>query len=370
MSISKTINILGVTGSIGQAVCDVIAANPGMFDVDVITAHTDEHGLLEAAKRLGAKQSILTSREVLVLERPVDITVCAIVGMAGLPSMMQAIETSKIVAIANKEPLVAAGPLVLENAKRHGTTLLPIDSEHNAVFQVFDEKNRQGIEKIVLTASGGPFRAWTKEKMANATVEEALKHPTWSMGDKISIDSATMANKALEIIEAHYLFGVKPSQIEVVVHPQSVVHSLVQYSDGSILTQMGASDMRTPIAYVLGYPERIQSGGEVLDVQSLSQLTFEAPDREKFPFLSMAYECLERGPYACIVLNAANEVAVDAFLTKRIGFGDIFKIVQDCLDQTGARDIHCLDDVMKLDHEVRAKVRQSIDINTRKAAVS
>jgi len=357
----KTINILGVTGTIGRAVCDVIAANPELFDVRVVTAHTDEDGLRAAAARVGAARVVLSSREEIVLDEPVDMTVCAIVGMAGLSSMMDAIVCSKAVAVANKEPLVAAGPLVMAAAQEHDTVLLPIDSEHNAVFQVFEERNRAGIEKIILTASGGPFREWDRAAMDKATVEQALKHPNWVMGEKITIDSATMANKALEVIEAHYLFGMESDKIDVVIHPQSVVHSMVQYKDGSVLAQMGASDMRTPIANALGWPERIDSGGEKLDLAAMARLDFEAPDMDKFPFLAMAYECIAMGQSACAAMNAANEVAVAAFLGGRIGFGDIYNVTRHCLDGVESCSLGTLEAVMVFDAGVRAEAESYIN---------
>jgi len=349
----KTINILGVTGSVGKAVVDVVLANPGRFDVQVVSAHSDAEGLAELAEQLGAERAVLTSKDALVLDEEVDVTVCAIAGMAGLPSMMDAIECSKAVAIANKEPLVAAGDLVMAAAKEHGTQLLPIDSEHNAIFQVFEEGNRAAVERVILTASGGPFREWEKVDIDEATVEQALKHPNWVMGRKITVDSASMANKALEVIEAHYLFGLPADKIEVLVHPQSVVHSMVEYIDGSVLAQMGASDMRVPIAHALGWPERIVSGGERLDLAAMARLDFEAPDMDKFPFLAMAYECIAAGQYACVAMNAANEVAVEAFLLGRIGFGDIYNVARHCLDGAESCSVNDLEAVVAFDADVR-----------------
>lgn len=362
----RSINILGATGTIGQAAADVIAANPGLFEVNLLSAHKNADKLATTAKRLNARQTILLSQSFEqelfdALEKPVDITICAIVGMAGLPSMLKAIEHSKIVAIANKEPLVAAGPLVLEAARKHNTKLLPLDSEHNAIHQVFDFEKPEGIKKIILTASGGPFRTWTAAKMRKATVQEALKHPNWHMGEKITIDSASMMNKALEVIEAHYLFGIPPEKIEILIHPQSVIHSMVEYKDGSILAQMGVSDMRVPIAYALGLPNRINSATEPLDFKSIKELTFEEPDGNKFPFIPMAYECLKAGQYACLAMNAANEVAVDAFLTHRIGFGAIMESVQDCLDKINAPSLKNLQDIQAFDMTVRNMTKDYIN---------
>ena len=358
---SKTINILGVTGSVGRAAVDVVLANPDKFDVRVVSAHRDAEGLAEAAEKLGAERAVLTSADELVLDEEVDVTLCAIAGMAGLDSMMAVIECSKAVAIANKEPLVAAGDLVMAAAKEHGTILLPVDSEHNAIFQVFEGENRAAIERVILTASGGPFREWSKEAIEGATVEQALTHPNWVMGRKITVDSASMANKALEVIEAHYLFGMAADKIEVLVHPQSVVHSMVEYADGSVLAQMGASDMRTPIANALGWPERIDSGGEKLDLAAMARLDFEAPDGDKFPFLAMAYECIAAGAYACAAMNAANEVAVEAFLAGRIGFGDIYTVTRHCVEGAESCKLSDLKAVVAFDEGVRVQAEAYIN---------
>jgi 1-deoxy-D-xylulose-5-phosphate reductoisomerase len=260
------------------------------------------------------------------------------------------------VAIANKEPLVAAGPFVMEAAARYGTKILPLDSEHNAVFQVFDFERREGIERIILTASGGPFRTWGAEEIVRATPEQAIAHPNWDMGAKISVDSATMMNKALEVIEAHVLFGLPGDKIEVLIHPQSVVHSMVEYADGSILAQMGASDMRTPIAYALAWPERMETPGQRLDLGGLKQLDFEPPDFERFPALGLAYECIEKGLGACVALNAANEVAVDAFLRREICFPDILNVIEFALRREPDITLDSLDSVEKADGAVRGAV--------------
>lgn len=362
----KTINILGVTGSIGQAAADVIVANADQFTVNLLSAHQNEKGLKEAAERLGAKHAILTGRETIneALEEPVDITLCAISGMAGLDSMMQAIKYSKALAIANKEPLVAAGALVMQEAAKYQTKLLPVDSEHNAIFQVFDEAQRNTIERIVLTASGGPFREWSTQEMSVATKEQALAHPNWSMGDKISIDSATMMNKALEVIEAHFLFNMPADKIDVLIHPQSTVHSMVEYVDGSVLVQMGASDMRTPIANVLAWPQRLKTPGKKLDLTKMNNLTFEAPDTEKFPAISMAYESIKKGAHACIAFNASNEVAVDAFLDDKIGFADIIPCVRYALDHLEKEDLPTVNDIKRYDEVVRDMVEAYINNRT------
>lgn len=381
---SKTINILGATGSIGQSAASVIEANSGAFDVQMISARQNADLLAETAIQLNAKIAVIADEAALpalqgnlagtdikalggqdalnkAAAENVDITLAAIVGMAGLDSLMSAIEGSKAVAIANKEPLVAAGPLVLAAAEKHGTTILPVDSEHNAIFQVFDRKNPNTIERIILTASGGPFRDWALEDMLDVTPQQAVSHPNWSMGAKISVDSATMMNKALEVIEAHYLFNIPADKIDVLIHPQSLIHSMVEYCDGSVLAQMGASDMRTPLANVLGWPDRLQTPGQRLDFTTLKQLSFEEPDTYKFPALLMAYECLKLGNYACIALNASNEVAVEAFLDGQIGFLDIARLIRNVLDELQAQELHTLDDIQNFDRAVRSRARSYID---------
>ncbi len=375
----KSIHILGITGSVGSSAADVILSAPEKFAVLTVTAHSNVAALAEKARALKARKAVIADEskykelqealsgsgiavaagakalEEAVLE-PADITLAAIVGMAGLRPVMAALRGSRAVAIANKEPLVAAGPLVLAEAKKHGTKILPVDSEHNAIFQVFDFERPEGIEKIILTASGGPFRTWPLEKITNATVEDALRHPNWSMGRKISVDSATMMNKALEIIEAHYLFNMPPEKIDVLVHPQSIVHSMVSYRDGSVLAQMAASDMRTPLTHVLAWPERMDTPGQRLDWSKIRELTFEKPDPLRFPALETAYDAIRRGPYACIALNAANEAAVDKFLNKNSAFPDIMNVVCGVLDQTAAQPVHSLEDIEELDRSVRSRV--------------
>jgi len=256
--------------------------------------------------------------------------------------------------------LVAAGDFIVELARTHDCMLLPVDSEHNAVFQIFDEDQKGRIEKIILTASGGPFLNWTQDAMAQATVAQALAHPNWSMGDKISIDSATMMNKALEVIEARYLFDVVPEKIDVVVHPQSVVHSMVEYCDGSVLAQMGASDMCTPLANILAWPARLKTPGKRLDVKALLDINFQAPDLEKFPALGLAYDCMQRGHYACVALNAANEVAVAAFLAGEISFGMIVDVVCDIVEQAQSVNLPTIKDILSYDEDIRRQARHYI----------
>ncbi|MCD8497332.1 MAG: 1-deoxy-D-xylulose-5-phosphate reductoisomerase [Alphaproteobacteria bacterium] len=379
----KTLHIFGVTGSIGQSAADIVLAHPDRFSVHTVTAHKNVMKLAEAAKQLKAQYAVIAdealyddlkaalsgsgiacaSGAAAVTEAarvPADISLMAIVGIAGLKPLWAALEHSKAVAIANKEPLVAAGPMVMARAAEFGTAILPVDSEHNAIFQVFDQNNKAAVERIILTASGGPFREWSLDQMADATPEQALRHPTWSMGAKISIDSATMMNKALEIIEAHYLFDMPPSMIEVMVHPQSLVHGMVEYADGSFLCQMGASDMRTPIISALSWPERIATPGRKLDLETLTILSFERPDFERFPALRLAYDCLNKGLAACIALNAGNEVMVDEFLSGRCGFLDIAGKTSRIIDGSNYDTPQTLDDVIAIDQDVRARIKCAI----------
>ncbi len=383
----RRICILGSTGSVGQSTVKVLQAQQEAqkenYDVQVLTANHNFKLLAEQAIALKAKhvviadeahysplKELLSGQDVKVsagqealieaASIPVDWTMAGIVGMAGLKPLMAAIEQGNMVAIANKEPLVAAGDLILAAAKKSGATILPVDSEHNAIFQVFEAHNRQSIERIILTASGGPFRQYTMEQMAEVTVKQALAHPNWSMGAKISIDSATMMNKALEVIEAQKLFGMPANKIEVLIHPQSIVHSMVEYSDGSVLAQMGAADMCTPIANALGYPNRIESSGQKLDFTQMKHLDFEAMDEARFPFMRLAYDCLKVGQAACIALNAANEVAVKAFLDHKIAFLDIYKIVSEMVDGRSNETFKTMDNVIGYDNNVRTQTESYI----------
>ncbi len=393
----KRISILGATGSVGQSTLKVIQAQSENYDIQALTANSNVKLLAEQARLVKAKRAVIADdsyyeelKELLAdtdidvaagqdalieaASLPADWIMVAIVGMAGLCPLMAAIAQGATVAIANKEPLVAAGPIVLEAAKKAGTTILPIDSEHNAVFQVFEPENRGAIERIILTASGGPFRTMPLVEMAKVTPEQALAHPNWDMGDKISIDSATMMNKALEIIEAKRLFDVKPNKIEVLVHPQSVVHSMVEYQDGSILAQMGAADMCTPITNALGYPERLKTPGKTLDLTQVKHLDFEAVDNARFPFVNMAYDCLnkdgESGLNACVTMNAANEIAVAAFLGHKIAFLDIYKIVSNALDSLPSGALKSLNDVVEYDSFVRQQTESFIETNNSQIKVA
>lgn len=379
----KTLHIFGVTGSIGQSAADIVLAHPGRFAVHTVSAARNVEKLADMARALKAERAVIADESlygdlqaalagsgiecaagegalVEAARVPADISLMAIVGIAGLRPLWAALEHSGAVAIANKEPLVAAGPLVMARAARFGTKLLPVDSEHNAVFQVFEAGNREAVTRIVLTASGGPFREWSLERMARAAPEEALAHPTWSMGRKISIDSATMMNKALEIIEAHILFGLPPEKIEVLVHPQSLVHGMVEYTDGSVLCQMGASDMRTPIASALAWPERMATPGKTLDFSALRSLSFEAPDFERFPALPLAYAAIAKGLSACIALNAANEVMVEEFLCGRCGFLDIAEKTSRIIETCEDADPRTIEDIETVDQEVRERLKYAI----------
>lgn len=373
---TKTVSILGSTGSVGKSTIDLILSQPDKFVVQALTAQTNVALLAEQAVKTRARYAVIgdearykeladllagTDTEAMagrqaVIEAgaiPAQCVVGAIVGMAGLEPLLKAVEQGKVVAIANKEPLVAAGALVMGAARKYGTKILPVDSEHNAIFQVFEAENIESIERLVLTASGGPFRTWDAQAIAMATPEQAVNHPNWSMGAKISVDSASMMNKALEVIEAHYLFNMPADKIDVLVHPQSIIHSMVEYADGSFLAQLGAPDMRTPIAYALAWPERMPTSGQRLDLKTLQSLTFEQPDHVRFPLLPLAYECLGRGQAACIAFNAANEVAVEAFLKKRIAFADIYNLVRVVLAETALISPQSLDEILFLDNTVR-----------------
>ncbi len=364
----KTINILGATGSIGLSTVKVILSAPEKFDVQLISGHSQKDALLSLKEQLGAKHAVCTAEESLddYLEKPVDLTVSAITGFAGLRPLLKAIESSNAVAIANKEPLVAAGSLVMQACNMHNTKILPIDSEHNAIFQVFDKANKQAIERIILTASGGPFRMWSRDQMANATPDQAVAHPNWSMGRKISVDSASMMNKALEVIEAHYLFHMPADNIDVLIHPQSIIHSMVEYADGSILSQMGASDMCTPIAHALAWPERMATPGKRLDLAAIKTLDFETVDDDQFPAIGLAKDCINAGLPASIALNASNEVAVDAFLKGEIGFLDIYACVYNALEIIGQSTKNIaneasLEDIEALDLDIRIQTVKFIE---------
>ncbi len=372
----KTISILGATGSVGCSTLDLIERDPAAFEVVALTAHSDVTKLAEAARRTCAQIAVVADPALLdalrdalagsgieaaagpaalveAAARGADWTMAAIVGCAGLEPVMAALTCGRTVALANKEALVSAGPVMLEAAHAHQATILPVDSEHNAIFQCFPHGAPEQVRRILLTASGGPFRDWTREEMRRVTPEVAVKHPNWSMGAKISVDSATLMNKGLELIEAHHLFPVGAERFEVLVHPQSVVHSLVEYVDGSVLAQLGTPDMRTPIAYTLAHPARMDTSSAPLDLAQLGRLDFSAPDGERFPALGLARDALMAGGARPAVLNAANEVAVAAFLARRIAFLDIAAVVSETLARYDPPAPSSLDDVFAIDAGAR-----------------
>jgi 1-deoxy-D-xylulose-5-phosphate reductoisomerase len=381
---ARSVTILGATGSIGSSTLDLIERAPDRFRVLALTAHRDVAGLAEAARRTRARKAVIADPALYIeladalagsgveaaagpdavvdaAAMGADWTMAAIVGCAGLKPVLAAIEGGKTVVLANKEPLVAAGDIVLAAARASGATLLPADSEHNAIFQCFDFARPERVRRIILTASGGPFRDRSLAEMRDMTPKEALAHPNWSMGAKISIDCATMMNKGLEVIEAARLFPVDPRRIEVVIHRQSIIHSLVDYVDGSMLAQLGPSDMRTPIAHTLAWPDRMQTPMAPLDLVALGRLDFEAADEERFPALALARAALLAGGARPAVLNAANEVAVEAFLAERIRFLDIALIVAKALERYDPPEPQNLGDVLVIDSEARVRAREVME---------
>ncbi len=374
----RKVAILGATGSIGRSTVDLIERNRGRFDVTAVTAATKVEALAEVARRTGARLAVVADErryddltellvgtdcraaagETALIEAAAgdgELVIAAIVGCAGLRPVMAAAEAGKIVALANKEALVTAGALMTDAASESGAILLPVDSEHNAIFQCLAGSSPKDVSRLILTASGGPFRTASAETMAAATPEQAVAHPNWSMGAKISVDSATLMNKGLELIEAHYLFGLPSTGIDVLVHPQSVIHSLVEFVDGSLLAQLGSPDMRIPIAYALAWPERIETPAERLDLAAISRLDFEEPDLRRFPALRLARQVLEAGGAAPAVLNAANEVAVASFLDGAARFSEITQLVEEAL--TGARfdAPRSIGDVLEIDRVTRER---------------
>jgi 1-deoxy-D-xylulose-5-phosphate reductoisomerase len=381
----QNVTILGSTGTIGQQTLDVIARHPHDYKAYALAANSnvnallkqclqfkpqfavllDEKAALDLREKLKAQSSttqVLAGLGGLIQvssDHEVDSVMAAIVGAAGLQPAMAAAQAGKRILLANKETLVMAGNLFMQAVKAGGATLLPIDSEHNAIFQVMPPQSLAhlqdgGVRKIILTASGGPFRKYTQVQLENVTLELALKHPNWVMGAKITIDSASLMNKGLEVIEAHWLFNAQPNQIEVVVHPQSVIHSMVEYVDGSVLAQLGNPDMRTPIAYALGYPNRIESGVASLDLLGIAKLEFEAPDTKRFPCLQLAYDALRLGGTAPAILNAVNEVAVAAFLNKQIHFLEIASLIEKALNTIKATPVTSLAQLIAIDEEARS----------------
>ena len=385
----QQITILGATGTIGASTLNVISQHPNRFATYALTANNNDAALYKlcieykpayavlldeaAAERLRLQlKAVGSSTEVMcgmsaleyVSSHPeVDAVMAAIVGAAGLIPAIAAAKAGKRILLANKETLVMAGNLFMQAVKQGGAILLPIDSEHNAIFQVMPARVDgnlidSGIKKILLTASGGPFRKFSQSELEEVSLEQALNHPNWVMGPKITIDSATLMNKGLEVIEARWLFNAKPSEIEVVVHPQSVIHSMVEYVDGSVLAQLGNPDMRTPIAYALGYPERLQSGVGSLDLFKIGQLDFEVPDTNKFPCLRLAYEALKLGGNAAAILNAANEIAVEAFIQKTIKFTDIPRLIEFVLNKSSIKEVSDLNMLIDTDASARDSARE------------
>jgi 1-deoxy-D-xylulose-5-phosphate reductoisomerase len=381
--VRRKIAILGATGSIGKSTLDLVERDPERFEVVSVTAASNVEALAEIARRTQARLAVIADecrlpdlQELLVgtncraaagesalldaVSSDAELVIAAIVGCAGLRPVMAAVHAGKTIALANKEALVTAGELMTRAAQSSGATLLPIDSEHNAIFQCLAGNRIEDVSKIVLTASGGPFRTASSDVIARATPEQACAHPNWSMGAKISVDSATMMNKGLELIEAHYLFGLPSRRIDVVIHPQSVVHSLVEFIDGSVLAQLGSPDMRIPIAYALAWPGRMETPAQRLDLASVGRLDFEAPDLCRFPALRLAREALEGGAAAPIVLNAANEIAVAAFLDGRLRFAEIAEFVERALDWSDFAPPQSIEDVLDIDRATRSRVQASM----------
>ncbi len=386
--------ILGSTGSIGNSTLDVISRHPEKYEVVALTANTDVAAMLKqclqwqprfavmcnetAAQQLQddlytTSPKLAESTEVLsgveglnqvASLDDVDIVVAGIVGAAGLLPTLSAAESGKKILLANKEALVMSGQLLMDTVKQHSSILLPVDSEHNAIFQCMpegclDRHDKMGVNRVMLTASGGPFRGWSQEQLKSVTPEQAVAHPNWDMGRKISVDSATLMNKGLEVIEARWLFDVNIGDIQVVVHPQSVIHSMVSYVDGSVLAQLGNPDMRTPIAHALSWPERINSGVEPLDLFEVASLEFEKPDYNNFPCLDLCFEAMRTGGSASIVLNAANEVAVEAFLEERVSFDSIPRLIEGTLEnQALDQDVSTIENILAIDKDAREMTDQ------------
>jgi 1-deoxy-D-xylulose-5-phosphate reductoisomerase len=380
---ARRVAILGSTGSVGRNTIDIISRNPAAYAVEALTAQENAALLIEQARALRPRYVAIGNeahygpvKEALagtgievgggraaVIEaaaRPAEWVMSAIVGAAGLEPTLAAIKRGAVIGLANKETLVCAGSVVMREVARCNAVMVPVDSEHSAIFQCLEQNNAEAVEKIILTASGGPFRQKSLAEMAGMTPEQAVAHPNWSMGAKISVDSATMMNKGLELIEAHHLFGLPDSQIDILVHPQSVVHSMVAYRDGSVLAQLGSPDMRTPIAYALGWPKRIAAPADRLDFGKVRQLTFEAPDEVRFPALRIARQTLRAGGGASSVLNAANEVAVAAFLGRQIRFTDIAAIAEQVLSELPGGQIERLDQILALDAEARRRAADAV----------
>jgi len=376
----RSVSVLGATGSIGDSTMDLLRAQPERYQVESLTANGNVEGLVKLAKEFNARYVALADESKLgelrdalagtgiahgageqaiieAAQRPADWVMAAISGAAGLKPALAAADRGAAIALANKECLVCAGDFFMDRAAKAGACILPADSEHNALFQALASGNRDELVRVIITASGGPFRTWAPADIEQATLAQALKHPNWSMGQKITIDSASMMNKGLEVIEASYLFALSPDEIDVLVHPQSIVHGMVEFADRSVMAQLGAPDMRTPIAHCLGWPDRIVGPAAKLDLAKIGQLTFEAPDYERFPGLRLAYEALRTGHGATTVYNAANEVAVAAFIGQKIRFGAIARLVEATMNAWvrggNLTPLGSADDALAVDHSAR-----------------
>jgi 1-deoxy-D-xylulose-5-phosphate reductoisomerase len=379
-SVPRTVTLLGATGSIGSSTADLLRRDLARYRIEAVTAHRDAAALARLARELDARFAAVADETaygelkaalsgsgieaaagpaamVEAAQRPADWVMAAITGAASLAPTLAAAERGATVALANKECLVCAGALFMRRAAAKGATVLPVDSEHNAIFQALSAGRREDVRRIVLTASGGPFRTWPLEAIRKVTLEQALKHPTWSMGPKVTIDSATLMNKGLELIEAHHLFALRPDELDVVVHPQSIIHGLVEYRDGSVIAQLGSPDMRIPISHCLAWPVRMGTPAARLDLTQISTLTFEEPDLVRFPALAIARRALAAGGGAPTVLNAANEVAVREFVAGRLGFGGIAPLVEATLDAAERRgdtaEPQSVDEALGIDHNAR-----------------
>lgn len=392
---TTTISILGATGSVGRSTASVIAENRAQFEVEAVVGGRDAAALAEIAIALGARHAAIADEtayraladalagtgiaasagEAAVLEaaeRPADLVVAAIVGTAGMRPTHAALRQGRTVALANKESLVSAGAAFIRDARRAGCRLLPMDSEHNAIFQALGVHTADDIETMVLTASGGPFRTWPAERIAAARREEALAHPNWTMGAKITIDSASLMNKGLELIEAHHLFGVRPEALDVVVHPQSIVHGFVSFKDGAVTAGLAVPDMRVPIAHCLGFPQRLPTSARRLDLAAIARLDFERPDFGRFPALRLAMDALREGGTLPTVLNAANEIAVEAFLAGRLAFGGIPRLVSTTLEACGRPGADhapaSIEEALAIDAEARQRAREAAGLPSERRA--
>jgi 1-deoxy-D-xylulose-5-phosphate reductoisomerase len=397
----KGLTVLGSTGSIGISTLEVVARHPDKYQVIALTANRDVPGMMRQCERFQPKIAVMADSqaaaelakglnqlalptevlsgleglEVAAAMPQAELVMAAIVGAAGLLPALAAVRAGKRLLLANKEALVVAGGLFMREVESHGASILPIDSEHNAVFQCMPSRfgeglERVGVKRILLTASGGPFRTTPLAELQKVTPAQACAHPNWDMGRKISVDSATMMNKGLEVIEAHWLFHAEPEKIEVVLHPQSVIHSMVEYVDSSVLAQLGQPDMRTPIAHALAWPQRIESGVDSLDLFQIARLDFERPDPERFPCLQLAYQAINSGGTACAVLNAANEVAVDAFLKGRLGFTAIAEVVDETLQRLPVDSVKNLDCLLEADRKARGVAEQVLKNRVSSSGIS